>query len=237
LTAAARRNRLLLGLAALAVLLAPLAVIKADTGAMTYYLGAGYPPGQSAYIMMRYAGAIAFALVFLQLILGLHGRRIQRWIDGPPLLPVHRSLGLAAMAFAFLHPILFAWARWLRTGQSAVVVTFWPNRQEGFYELHQFYGAIALYALVVGVLAGIFGPRLAPRHWRLLHWLNLAVFILVWVHSFQIGSDTRVGPLPLLYSAMAAVVVLLVAERWLRSRRRGQPAVPSGSGNTAPRAP
>ena len=65
--------------------------------------------------------AATFALVFLQLILGLHGRRIQRLIDGPPLLPVHRSLGLAALAFAFLHPVLFAWARVLRTGQSAVV--------------------------------------------------------------------------------------------------------------------
>jgi predicted ferric reductase len=222
-----QRNRLLLGLGALVVLVGPLLVIKSDTGAMTYYLGAGYPPGQTAYIMMRYAGYIAFGLIFLQIILGLHHARLRRWTGTSSLVPLHRAIGLSAMAFALLHPFMFAWARFLRTGQSAVKVTFWPPRHEGYYELHQFYGALGLYILIVGVLAGIFGPRLSPRHWRVIHGVNVIVFFLVWLHSFNIGSDTRVGPLPLLYTAMVIMVAVLLVERLTRRFRQGPRPAPA----------
>lgn len=70
-----RRNRILAISGASALLLLPILVFRQQTGAMAYYLGEGYPPGQGAYIAMRPAGHIAFTLVFLQILLGQHPRR------------------------------------------------------------------------------------------------------------------------------------------------------------------
>jgi predicted ferric reductase len=214
-----RRHRLIAGLAVAALLVLPLGSLTSQTGAMTYYLGEGYPPGQGAYIMMRIAGHLAFALVFLQIVLGLKHRGVAKWLGTTSLVPVHRSIGLAALMLALSHPILFEWARQLRTGQSTVTATFWPPTHTGFYELHQFFGAIGLYLLIVGVIAGVVGPRLAPRAWKTVHYVNYAVFFLVWYHSFRIGTSTRIGFLPVLYSVLAAIVVGLLVSRLLGSLR------------------
>ena len=167
--------------------------------------------------MMRIAGHLAYTLVFLQIVVGLRHRQLQRALGLGPLLPVHRSLGLAACLLALSHPILFEWARQLRTGQSSVTLTFWPPIDTGFYALHQFFGALGLYLLLIGVLAGVYGPRLAPKVWRTVHAVNFIVFFLVWYHSLRIGSSTRIGALPLLYTVLAGVVVGLT---WQRLRRR-----------------
>lgn len=221
-----RRNRILAALAVVVLLLVPLTAMTSQTGTMTYYLGQGYPPGQGTYIMMRIAGHLAYTLVFLQIVIGLLHRPLQRRLGLGPLLPVHRSLGLAGFILALSHPVLFEWARQLRTGQSTVTVTFWPPTDTGFYELHQFFGAMGLYLLLIGVLAGVFGPRLAPRAWRTVHMLNYAVFFLVWYHSLRIGTSTRIGALPILYTVLAAVVVGLTLWR-LRRRSAPQVAVPA----------
>lgn len=229
--AALPRRRLLAALAVLALFLLPLLTMSSQTGAMTYYLGEGYPPGQSAYIAMRIAGHLAFVLLFLQIVLGLRRRTIERALGLGSLLSVHRSLGLAGFLLAASHPLLFEWARRLRTGQDSLKVTLWPPRDHGFYELHQFFGALGLYLLVIGVLAGVYGPRLAPTWWRRLHAVNLVVFFLIWYHSFRIGTSTRIGALPALYTVLAVTVVGLMWGRWGTSRGHpGERTVAGSSG-------
>lgn len=226
-TVTVRRNRILAVLAVAALLLLPLGALTRQTGTMAYYLGQGYPPGQGAYIMMRVAGHLAYSLVFLQILVGLLHRPFQRALGLGPLLPVHRSLGLAAFLLAVSHPVLFEWARQLRTGQSSIAATFWPPRDHGFYELHQFFGALGLYLLLIGVLAGVYGPRLAPKAWRAVHAVNYAVFFLVWYHSLRIGTSTRIGALPLLYTVLAAVVVGLTLRRLTTRGGASGPATPA----------
>lgn len=223
----ARRHRLIAGLLVAALLVVPVVSMTTQTGAMTYYLGEGYPPGQGAYIMMRVAGHLAFALVFLQIVLGLRHRSVERYLGMTSLVPVHRSLGLAAMMIALSHPVLFEWARELRTGQNTIIASFWPPTHTGHYELHQFFGALGLYLLMLGVVAGIVGPRLAPRAWKTVHYVNYGVFFLVWYHSFRIGTSTRIGLLPVLYTVLAAIVIAMIVLRFRSSRSPAPQAVPS----------
>jgi DMSO/TMAO reductase YedYZ heme-binding membrane subunit len=115
--------------------------------------------------------------------------------------------------------VLFLWARTLRGGTVPFLDTFWPDAFQDYYHRHLFFGALGLYGMAAAVLAAVYGPRLQPKRWLLVHRANYAVFFLVWLHSFAIGSETRVGPVPLLYTAMAAVVLALVATNALRRRR------------------
>jgi predicted ferric reductase len=185
-------------------------------GPISYYFSDQFPPGQSAYIMMRPAGHIAFSLVFIQIALGLYGRPIGRWLGLASMVPLHRRLGLVTLWFVLLHPLLFAWARSLRSGNIDLLVTFVPNPMENYWERMLFVGAVALYAMVFGGLAALYGPRLMPRWWRLPHSINLLAFALAFWHAISIGSETRLQPVAALHWAMAAAVGIMIVHRCIR---------------------
>jgi DMSO/TMAO reductase YedYZ heme-binding membrane subunit len=203
--------------AALTLLAAPLWIFLSAARPLAYFGGTEFPPGQAAYLMMRPAGHIAFVLVFVQIVLGALGPRLGGWMNWPGLGGWHRVIGMVALGFVLLHPLLFAWGRTLRAGQLELLPTFFPNPGENYWELMLFVGALAMYALLFGAAAAIWGRRLAPRSWRWIHAINYLGFLLAYWHSIRIGSETRISFLPVLYSVMAVMVAVLLAMRVLRA--------------------
>jgi predicted ferric reductase len=196
---------------ALLLLAVPLLVFWRNAGPLSFYFGDGFPPGQAAYIMMRPAGHIAFVLLFFQVVLGVMGRPVARFLGYSTLTPLHRALGIVTLSFLLLHPLLFLWARSLRAGKLEFVATFFPNPFENYWEKMLFLGAIGFFLLLAGVIAGVVGKRW--RHWRAVHLANYAAFFLVFSHSISIGSETRLAPVELLYWGMALAAAGLLGWR------------------------
>jgi DMSO/TMAO reductase YedYZ heme-binding membrane subunit len=94
----------------------------------------------------------------------------------------------------------------------------WPTFH-GFYRSVLSLGAIALICIVVAV-ASVLAWRQAKRARRWLHRLAMVAFALVLVHSYLVGSETRVGMMPLLYGVMICSVVAGVALRAARGAWR-----------------
>ena len=219
-------RRLLISAAAVILLVAPLAVFAIEIGSPAYYLGDAFPPGQAAYIMMRPAGQLAFTLVFFQIVLGTVGRPLSRWLGLRSLISLHRAVGITAFTLIWLHPLLFMWGGTLRAGDLTWRATFTPDPLHNYYTLHLFFGAAALYVLTVGILGAWLGPRKAPRYWRRIHRLNYIALPIAWYHGYFIGSDTRIGPLPTLYTLMLIGAIGLMGwALWREARmRRGSGA-------------
>ena len=222
-----RARRGLAALAALTVLALPLAVFVRWAGPLEYYGGGEFPRGQAAYLMMRPAGHLAFGLLFLQVLLGTQHERLGRWLGVRTLLPWHRALGVMAIGFALLHPLLFAWARSLRSGRLELFATLLPNPAENYWERMLFVGALALYALLLGALAAACGPRVAPRGWLWVHRINYAAFGLAFWHGISVGAETRLPQLLVFYWALFALGLAALMEKTLRTWRRagGKPAL------------
>ena len=72
----------------------------------------------------------------------------------------------------------------------------------------------------------------APRRWRRLHRLTIAVYVLAVVHALGAGTDAATLRAPVL--ATTVPIGLLFARRLTRGRRRtpaaSRPAVPVGEG-------
>ncbi len=213
----ALRRRLALA-GALFLVALPLGVFWAEVGGLSHYFSAQYPPGQGAYIMMRAAGHLAFVLLFLQLVLGSNVRAIARWVGRPSLLRLHRALGGTTLAVALLHPILFLWARTLRSGLFEPLKVILPPPGD-YYHNRLLLGAVCLYLLMAAIAAAIYGPRLLPRVWRRVHLLNYAAFFGLWLHAFSIGSETRHPVLVVLYGAMVVLVIAFGLRRLLGAIR------------------
>jgi DMSO/TMAO reductase YedYZ heme-binding membrane subunit len=208
---------------AMAVLVAtPIAVFLATTGAPWRFLESDVPPGQSAYIMMRPAGHLAFVMLFLQIVVGPNASKLGRVLGVPRMVELHRQLGVAAMVLVVTHPLLFAWGRSLRAEKLYLWATLTPRPFENYWELMCAVGVVSLYLLVVAVLAGIFGARRFGRSWRWLHACAYPAFFGAFVHAISIGAETRFWPVWLAYWAMAMVAGASLAWRaWRAARPRG----------------
>lgn len=202
------------------VALAPaLAAWLGSTGNPLAYLGHELPPGQGLYVLSKLLGLLAIGLLWLQCLGGLtRGDAFTTRLR--PGLRFHRSLGVLVLAAATTHALLFVAAASLRTGNPALALLMpWPG--QGYYALHLSYGAMALWLLALGVSAGLARAALPSSAWRWLHWLWVPAFVLLCLHAFGIGSETRSAPLSRIYPVLGtglAVLALLRLSGTLRRR-------------------
>lgn len=166
------------------------------------------------YLLARLAGLTAFGLMFVQLVTGPLGGIIRRWVGVRWQLRLHIWSGLVAFALAWLHPALLVGALGWQT-----VLTL------GGYAI---FGKVSLLLLTVGVAAGL--ARTVPwlvRQWRWVHRLNYLVFVLIYLHSWNLGSDVRSFPIVLFFWLAPVVwvgaVVYQLRQAWSALRQSLNP--------------
>ncbi|KKU83122.1 MAG: hypothetical protein UY11_C0028G0016 [Candidatus Amesbacteria bacterium GW2011_GWC2_47_8] len=68
---------------------------------------------------------------------------------------------------------------------------------------------------------GKIGAIFRIKHWRWIHRLNYVALVLIYVHSWNLGSDVRRFPIILLYWLAPVVLVLAI---WEKLRQKEIPA-------------
>ncbi len=75
-------------------------------------------------------------------------------------------------------------------------------------------GIIAMFAMILGVLATSWGRRLiGPKWWRRMHALAIPAFALALVHGLMTGTDAKRAPMWWSYVATASIVLFLLLVR------------------------
>lgn len=137
------------------------------------------------YNLAKLAGSLAFGLMFLQITSGTLMNKLRPKF-GSGILNWHIGAGILAFCLSILHPVFFALALGTKTVMNL-----------GGYAI---LGKAGILLLVFGVLAGLF--RTVPfvtRYWRWIHRLNYIVFMLIYFHSWQLGTDSHRFPLIVVY--------------------------------------
>ena len=200
---------------------------------MSYVRLGGLPPGQQLYLVAKLAGLFAFFLFWLQCLLAL--ARHAPVVPGFPAsdLRLHRRLGLATALLILAHVTCFVVAASLRTGHISWDLLL-PNFTHGYYKFYLGLGAIAFWVVCLTVFAGWRVSRGHAR-WKRIHLMWPAVFGLAFLHAFAIGTESRFGAMRYLVLFVVASLVVVGANRWLRSRRDRvtAPPRPHASSNIA----
>ncbi len=145
----------------------------------------GYHPQGGLYEYLRLAGLLAFTLIFAQLVIGAFMVKL-RPIFGTKLLRLHIWQGVIAFTLAWTHPLLYTF----QFGITRVL------KLGGYYT----FGKVGLALLTLAVLAGLLRTRpFLQAHWRWVHRLNYVTLLVIYIHSWNVGSDTHVFPMLLLY--------------------------------------
>lgn len=166
-------------------------------------------------------GLLAFTMVWYQVLLGSNGWWLYRL--APSLLQFHRAHGVLAFCFALLHPLFLMAAFGLTTFLQKTFVS-------DELRIYATIGTIQLTLLTITVLVALLRrTSLLRRHWKKFHILNYAVFILIWIHSWFLGTDVQSTWLRYLWMFFAVTVFVSIVFRvnhLIRSKQH-QPALSS----------
>jgi len=157
-------------------------------------------------------GLYAFTFVWAQIMIGSQMPRLRRLF--PRIETFHRVQGVFALVFALAHPTFLVSA----LGFSEYLkLEFIDPRNRIFI----FLGDIQLLLLMTTAATALLMklPWLKTR-WHLIHLANYAVFVMVWTHSWFLGSDVRFTNLKWLWFFYAATFAAAIVARVLRTRRK-----------------
>lgn len=174
------RNALLLITAYFLLLLLPLVVA---------WLTQPKVPVAFLAVLGRNFALIAFAIIALQFVLASRFPPLSHFYGLDTVLRFHKAMATFALCLLLLHPVLMAAGsgKWRLLYDPTLPWPIWL-------------GKIALLLLCVQVATGLWQRRLLSfEKWRALHNQAGLIFVLVMVHSLELGHDLRHIPLQVLW--------------------------------------
>jgi methionine sulfoxide reductase heme-binding subunit len=127
---------------------------------------------------------------------------------------VHRFGGLLVGALVGVHVLTIAADSYLPFSLGQLIVPLTSRYRPLWTGL----GIFAAELLLALAITNHYRRRLPYRFWRRAHYLNFAVWAAATLHGLGSGTDRRAPWLLLLYSASAAIVIVLVLWRSLQPR-------------------
>ena len=190
--------RVSLAIAYLAVVLVPLWLA----------LGADRGSGGPAYELSMATGLVALSLLAIAFVLPKRVRALSRSLGIDVVLGVHRLVGLAALAFVFVHIVTVLAIDW--SNLALLDLTSAPARARA--------AVVASAAMLLLVVTSVWRRRLIPSYesWRVVHTsLAMTAVVLAGLHVWWLRHLVMHPRCRWWFLALAAVVVAASLRRWV----------------------
>jgi predicted ferric reductase len=194
------------------------------------YFRTGLPAGQQMYLVAKLSGLLAMFVFWLQAMLAL-ARRAPILVGFPSSGPrLHKLLGIATVMLIFAHVGLFVAAASTRSDQIAWDL-LWPDFTHGYYRTHIGLGAVALWMTPLMLFAGWRLSR-GRRAWKVVHMVWPIAFVLVFLHAYGIGTESRFGAMRYVVLFVIASLAIALFHRLYRRKRSDQGSSPPPNAQT-----
>jgi predicted ferric reductase len=167
--------------------------------------------GSTLWFLSRATGIVAFILLTVTVVLGImtslrwQSRSIPRFVVEY----VHRNVTVLVLALIAIHVGTVVLDGFAPIGWLAAVIPFTSPYRPIWLSL----GALGFDLLLAVAVTSWLRHRVGFRVWRFLHWSAYASWLVVLIHAFGTGTDTREGWALLIEGGCAAAVIVAV---WLR---------------------
>lgn len=205
--------RNLLPLLAVLIFLFPGYVFFSQRGGLSFLAGLDFKTLNLALFPLL--GLYAFTLVWFQLMIGSSRSLLRQFFPG--IITFHRRQGVFALLFALLHPLMLL----LGIGPTAYFARTFVDPSLMLY-VWIGYVQLALLILTAGTAMLMKQPWL-QRRWKVIHYFNYIVFVLIWIHSWFLGADVQSTSLKYLwyfFALTAAVGTALRLGQAIQQKRR-----------------
>ncbi|ATU08111.1 ferric reductase-like transmembrane domain-containing protein [Methanohalophilus portucalensis] len=158
----------------------------------------------------RAAGLFAYYFIFLAILSSEYMKQMKK-VFGQGFIRVHHHLARIGISLMLLHPIAFAFEK---QSISVFIPVFYP-----FMEFLELAGRPALYLVIIAVAVGVYRKHFI-RKWKKIHYLNYPTFLLIFIHSWLIGTDLNSGIMQLLWVCMALVIAAIFVHKHIIPLRK-----------------
>lgn len=185
----------------------------------------------------RASALIAFALLYLSILLGLLIRipflnRIFRLLDGTR---IHCWISFQALIFVFLHMATLLFDKFLQFRVRDILMPFSFQFDPAVIDADLVtFGIFGMYLMVILVLTSYFQKLLPRRLWRALHFLNIGLYFAVLIHALYAGTDLKDPDFRekfiLVNAALVALALInMFARIFISLKKKFAPAVDTGN--------
>lgn len=142
------------------------------------------------YSLGKQAGIIGFACLSLFIISGDTARFFDRYFGLDKIIKFQRKFSLITAFFIIFHPLLFI------LSNSSIAAYLVPN----FTVIPLTLGAISFYIFIIVMIASHLYKRISYSAWQYIHILTYILFFFSLYHAFNLGSDSNLIYMRILYS-------------------------------------
>lgn len=168
------------------------------------------------WYLSRASGVIAYALFWLAVVFGLLlSTRLGKHFNAARVFALHQYLSLIAVGFAAFHAGILLADNYLNLHIWQILVPFGFQTDRVGVAL----GQLGFWLLFICVFSFYIKKYIGQSVWRWLHFLTFTAYMLISIHVFMVGSDSRALPLLLFYAGSQTLVFLLTSYRLLMMKQ------------------
>ncbi len=168
------------------------------------------------WYLSRASGIVSYSLFWLAMVFGLLlSTRLGKVFNNARIFALHQYLSLIAVGFAAFHAGILLADNYLNLNLWQILLPFGFQTDRIGIAL----GQLGFWLLFICAFSFYIKKYLGQSAWRWLHFLTFMAYMLISIHVFMVGSDSRALPLLLFYAASQTVVFLLISYRLLMLRQ------------------
>ncbi|WP_394210847.1 ferric reductase-like protein [Psychrobacter piscatorii] len=162
------------------------------------------------WYLSRAGGVIAYALFWLAVVFGLLlSTRLGKYVNAARVFALHQYLSLIAVGFAAFHAGILLADNYLNLQIWQILAPFGFQTDRVGVAL----GQLGFWLLFICAFSFYIKQYIGQSAWRWLHFLTFMAYMLISIHVFMVGSDSRALPLMLFYAGSQTLVFLLISYR------------------------
>jgi predicted ferric reductase len=147
------------------------------------------------WYLTRSSALVGYFLLWISIFLGLSIRAplLNRIIKPIYSVRMHSWISLQALIFAAVHGLSLLGDKYANFSLGNIFIPFFP--QVGIVVNPEFLalGIISFYIMVILVVTSYFRNNISHSLWRGVHFLNIGLFIIVFIHALYLGTDMKSG--------------------------------------------
>ena len=172
---------------------------------------------KALWYLTRGTGLVSLVLLTASVLLGI--LQVSRWSS--PRWPrfvtagLHKNVSLLVTAFLGVHIATAVIDGYVPIRWMDAIVPF----TSAYRPLWLGLGAVAVDLLIAIIVTSLLRERIGYRAWRAVHWCTYACWPIALSHGMGIGTDTRIGPVLVLYPSCIAAVATAAGWRLLAATK------------------
>jgi methionine sulfoxide reductase heme-binding subunit len=171
-----------------------------------------------AWFISRGAGISAYLIITGSMIYGLmiSTRTATGAVPAPVTFGMHEFVSWLGLIFAAAHAVVLMWDAYIKYTPATILVPFTSSYRTVWVGV----GQIAFYISALVVASFYARKRIGQKAWRAIHYISFLTFIMVTLHGFYSGTDSKTLAMQMMYLTSASAVIFLTTLRIFTRRGR-----------------